>query len=154
MNTDSANKWLMLAANIGVLIGIVVVAVELNQTQIAMQGQASTMRSQMATDLVKSGLDVKLYELVEKLDSGQDLNTEELARGSMYTISVLRLFENLHYQHEIGVLDNEIWAANLRGLGNICRGALFRSVFPRWGESTFSIGYRDSFIELISEPCK
>ena len=44
MNAESLNKWLTLGANIGVLIGLIIVVMELQQTQVMMSAEASMQR--------------------------------------------------------------------------------------------------------------
>jgi hypothetical protein len=150
MNMDKLNRWLTLIANFGVLIGIIVVAVELRQTQTAMEGEASTMRAQMAIDIQSYITDARLYEFASKLDNGEDLTPEERARVNMFLVPALRHFENLHYQWQIGILSDEIWESNVQGLGNLCQGSLFQAAYPtRWG-----VGFRESFVELVTAPCK
>ena len=153
MNLDSLNKWLTLVANLGVLLGIIVVAFELRQSQTALQGEASTMRAQMAIDISVNALATRQFELNEKLSAGEELTQEERSRASLIATSVLHHFENLHYQNEIGILDDEIWASNLEGLGNYCSTPIFQYLNPNWRQGQLAQGYRESFIELLVDPC-
>ena len=63
MNLDSLNSWLTLIANVGVLVGILVVAIELSQTQIAMQAESSATRTQMDIENRKLGYELGINEI-------------------------------------------------------------------------------------------
>ena len=141
MNFNNLNKWLTLVANLGVLAGIIVVAVELQQTQMALKGEASSMRAQMATDLQVHIIDNDIWEVRGKLEAGEELTPAEAARGSAFLVSTLRHFENMHYQNQIGILDDEIWQSNLRGLGEICNSSLFKALRPEWNNGVGAQAY-------------
>ena len=144
----------MLTANLGVLIGIVVVIVELRQTQTAMDADTSTMRAQIAIDLENNTLDARIHEVIEKLTNEQELTLEESARARMWVRTRLRHFENLHYQYQIGVLNDEMWQAALRGLGSMCFIPIFQHVYPNLDSANDFPGFRESFASVVMEPCR
>jgi len=154
MKIDKINQWLVLIANLGVLIGLIAVVLELRQTQTAMDAEASTMRAQMTIDLENISLDTRIYEIFDKLANEQALTFEESARARMWVRTRLRHLENLHYQYQIGVLDEEIWEAALQGLGSICETPIFQHVNPNWNSESGSAGFRESFRSLVARPCQ
>lgn len=153
MNIEKLNQWLSLTANLGVLIGIVVVAIELSQTQTAMVGAASSTRSQVTTDISQTAMDVRLNEIFEKLDAGDNLTNDERLRAGVWLNAALRFVEDQHFQNQLGVLDDEIWEAVLRGWGDICTNSIFQLIHPTWGKGKVTQGFRESFVLLIAEPC-
>ncbi len=54
MTADSISRWLTLGANIGVLIGIILLVVELDQNATVMKAQISNARSSQSIDLFMS----------------------------------------------------------------------------------------------------
>ena len=48
MNADNVNKWLTLSANIGVVLGLVLLIVEIGQNTEMMQAQINQMRADSA----------------------------------------------------------------------------------------------------------
>ena len=112
MNTDKLNNWLALIANLGVLIGIIVVVVELRQTQTAMQADASTVRTEMAIENNRLAIENGFGAISGKLAAGETLTEDESKTIRLRWGRQLRYFENLHYQWQLGVLDEEIWQAN------------------------------------------
>ena len=152
MNLDNLNKWLTLIANIGVLIGIIVVAVQLQQTQVQMSAQASTTRTELVSESFFVRLDQNIDELLVKIRNGENLTEIENSRVRTYFGRVMRYMENLHYQHQLGVLDEEIWQSNLYTLGRWCDGSnpTFKYLFP---DGFTGNDFRASFRELLTPPC-
>ncbi len=117
MESDRLNKWLTFGANVGVLIGIILLIVELGQNREMMRAQT---RHDMAMGLVGLQLSLakneQLADIVRRGAVGEELSpTEELRRHS-YTIAQLRYWEDVHYQYRIGLYDEsefskqrEIW---------------------------------------------
>ncbi|MEQ9006414.1 MAG: hypothetical protein RLP12_00915 [Ekhidna sp.] len=153
MNLDKVNQWLTLLANLGVLIGIIVVAIELQQTQTEMRAESATMRAQMAIGNSDSRAANRIYELVQKIDSGQILTIEEEYGARNYQETLLRYFENIHYQYELGVLDEQIWQANNNGISRVCDNSLFKYLYPDGRDGVLET-FRTSFTDLVFEPCK
>ena len=152
MKLSSLNEWLTLLASIGVLVGIIVVAVELRQTQTAMQADASTVRAQMAIQHQNISRANNLSELRAKVARGDELSNEEIIRADEWYDFMLRYFENLHYQSELGVLDSEIWQANLTAIEAMCNDQLFQRIRGWPSESTTR--FRKSFVDLVMSPCE
>jgi len=152
MNLEKLNHWLALAANLGVIIGIIVVVIELNQTQVSLQTEASTTRTLMAVEHRKIYRDNGVEEIIFKLNNDLVLTSDEELKGLEWIEYILRYFENLHYQNQQGVLDQEIWEANLTGIQAVCTGSIFKYFFD-WPNDYGSGTYRKSFVELIMEPC-
>ena len=73
MNNDNLNRWLSLGANIGVLIGLILLVYEVRQNSELMRAQISMERTntnmQILADFANGGdlipIDVKLKEQVE-----------------------------------------------------------------------------------------
>ena len=151
MKLSNLNEWLSLTAHVGVLIGIAVVAMELQQTQTGMIAEASTLRAQMATDLRDKQSDNRVFELTEKIGTGQELSAEELDRAANFMTALMRFFENLQFQFELGVLDEEIWQSNLRGFSGLCRGSLYQYLYP---DGFNDVTFRESFTELAAIVCQ
>ena len=109
MNFDKANKWLTLLANLGVLVGIVFLTLEINQSnRIAMQEARS--------ELTSSQLDVEIMFLenpdaaaiMVKLSSGEPLTPEEEFRVSSYALIILNAAAALNLTYENGFTNDRV----------------------------------------------
>ena len=75
MNTDRLNRWLTLDANNGVLIGIILLIVELDQNR-------NMVRAQTRNAIAAEGL-----------------TPDERFQYGLRTVAWFRFFENVHYQY-------------------------------------------------------
>lgn len=152
MNFEKLNHWLTLLANLGVLIGIFVVAVQLQQTQTEMSAESSTIRTEMLQQINNDALAYHIGDLQNKIEAGEELTSIESDQARTFFNNLLRFFENLHYQNQIGVLDEEIWKGQLTNIIRMCSGnnILYSHLYP---EGITSTSYRESFRELMGPSC-
>ncbi len=143
----------MLTANLGVLIGIIAVVFELRQTQIAMSAEASATRAQMGIDLGDFRIENDIFQIDQKVRNGEEITLDEEIRLQRIQLNMMRYFENLHYQYQIGVLDEEIWNANYYSISGFCSNPTFQYAFPNWPNDQAAGRYRASFIDLLNEGC-
>ena len=149
MKIERLNSWLSLIANLGVVVGIIVVAFELQQTQIAMNAEASQWRAEMAIENGRQMIEYDMSRLEEKLQSGESLSEIEETNVRLRWNQQLRYFENLHYQWQLGVLDEEIWQTNLLGISTLYDSLSFKFAYPDWPGGTAASRFRPSFVELV-----
>jgi hypothetical protein len=150
MNLDNLNKWLTLTANLGVLVGIFVVAVELQQSQSALLAESSSTRTQMVSEINSIGIDRGINQIRSKFLAGKEISEQDLGGANEWVTRMLRHLENMHYQYQIGVLDDEIWEVTRRGVKLMADEPLFHMVFPNWPNEFMTQIYRESFIELLA----
>ena len=106
MNAESINRWMGLAANVGVLVGIVFLIVEINQNSELMRVQIAQSRSDaiqenlMAT--VNSDYVLPIYM---KVGDGEPLTPEEYYRILLTFRSNHTQQANTFYQLNQGMLD-------------------------------------------------
>ena len=148
MNSDNLNKWLTLAANVGVIVGLIVVILELQQTQIIMSAESSMQRAQMSRENASLAAQNDITGIESKLANGETLTHEEFLRAEEFIHSLLRHYEVMHYQNQIGVLDEEIWVNNADGMRGVMNGPLFKYIFPDWPNSGLALRLRKSFIDF------
>ena len=78
MNLDSLNKWLMFAANVGVVAGIVFLAFEVHQNNEFLEAQTTYNHMLARTahaDMILTNADIP--SIIVKLKSGEALTEEE-----------------------------------------------------------------------------
>lgn len=151
MKSENLNKWLTLGANLGVLIGLLVVILELQQTQIVMSAESSMQRAQMSRENASMAARNDIAGIDAKLAAGQELSSEELQNATEFAVSLLRHYEVMHYQNQIGVLDEEIWENNADGVRSFVSGDLFGYLYPDWPNRGIALRLRQSFIDFTLE---
>ena len=121
MKAKRINRWLTLGANFGVLIGIILLLVELDQTSTMMRAQTRNEVSQGIVDLLSlSANNEQLASLLRRADSGEELTPDEYLQFQHRSFALFRYLENLHYQYRQGLFDEtefstqrEAWRAYL-----------------------------------------
>ena len=106
MDSVRLNRWLTLGANIGVLIGIMLLLVELDQNRDMMRAQT---RHQLAMGLVElqiaTGTNQQLVGLLDRADSGEELTIAEQRQVGYRFNALIRYWENVHYQYRQDLYD-------------------------------------------------
>jgi len=115
MNLDNFNKWLTLAANIGVIVGIVFLAIEIQQNT---KVQLANSRQQ----ILEADLSIidDLFENPDLIVARSDPNIDELdyERVRMYWVKLLRSREFAYFQYRDGLMDEATWESYLGPLIN------------------------------------
>ena len=111
MDSDRLNRWLTLGANLGVLVGIVLLLVELDQNRDMMRAQT---RHQLAMGLVElqiaTGTNQQLVELLDRADDGEALTEAEQRQIGYRFNALIRYWENVHYQYRQDLYDKAEFA--------------------------------------------
>ena len=98
MDKDRLNRWLTLGANLGVLVGIILLIFELDQNREMMRAQTRHDLSVQIVDLLSQGAtDIQLASLLRRADaSGEDLTPDEHWQYAHRMAAMFRYFENVH----------------------------------------------------------
>jgi len=151
MKSDDLNRWLSLGANIGVLIGIFLLVIELGQNREMMRAQ---IRNEMAQGLAwiatQDVNDADYADLRRRGDNGEELSETERYQYRQYVFTFFRFWENMHYQYRIGLYD-EVEFMRQR---EAWRGALTERpgfvIFWCSHKMTFSLEFGAEIDELLS----
>jgi len=110
MDTDKANKWLSLVANLGVLAGLVFVAIELNQNTKATIVSASEQITNQSLDYFALGMDNQVIALARyKQSIGDELSGFEQDQLWWHQYYNFRGFENVYLQYLRGYVEQSEW---------------------------------------------
>jgi len=110
MDTEKANQWLMLVANLGVLAGLVFVAIELNQNTKATVASASEQITNQSLDYFALGMDNQVIALARyKRSIGDELSGFEQNQLWWHQYYNFRGFENVYLQYQRGYLEQSEW---------------------------------------------
>ncbi len=113
MDTNNVNRWLTLGANIGVLIGIILLIVELDQTRDMMRAQIRNELARSSQDLLGIAVaDQDLADLLFRAETDESLLPAESWRVGTWDQMVFRYWENVHYQYRQGLYDESEFSAH------------------------------------------
>ena len=155
---DRLNQWLSLAANIGVIAGIIFLGVEIQQNTRSIdesrslaEAQAFQSRSDSARELNFGLINTGWTEIVPKLrelgfpenvDALEEIEPDERIRIRLQESSRWIVLDNLHYQYQQGYLDEEYYQHKV-----VCS---IRRNEPYWEKlSVFRTNVRPSFTAEI-----
>jgi hypothetical protein len=146
MDTDSVNRGLTLAANVGVLGGLILVAFQINQnTQIT--------RAQITNDYYLADMQLELAMMGDDPASSwtkavytpNDLTNEDAAVVDRYFNFGLVQIQRLQKMHELGLADED-WENRIDYLG----WHLGNEVGRRWWAYSKE-GFPDDFVQTVDE---
>jgi len=120
MTVDIVNRWLTLARNVGILVGIAVLIIEINQNTQAMSTASRDELVAHTLSFFEQGMDNQVIALAEyKRRSGTELDGFERSQLWLYQYYSTRIFENIYIQHQRGLFSDEEWAKYRRILKGI-----------------------------------
>jgi hypothetical protein len=107
MTSEQVHRWVTLAANIGAVIGLILIVVGLNQN-------AATMRAQTRHELSAGIVDLfsrvaenpQLASLRRRADAGEELTPDEAYKYNVITRAFFRYWEDVHYQYRHHLYDD------------------------------------------------
>jgi hypothetical protein len=107
--TDKLNRWLTLTANIGVVIGLVLLFVELQQNTEMMRAQITHSRSETAQSENQAVFNSDhIPGVISKVRSGIKLSEEDLIRYEFYFRAFNRNQDNVLWQYREGFLSENV----------------------------------------------
>ena len=130
MDFDRINKWLTLVANIGVLVGILFLAYELNLSRTMATADINQNRAharseadlQIATNSENFvAADVKFQSLLREhsvQDAVARLTDEERYLIRRWQSSLMIRFDNVAFQHSLGLVPDSYFRTLVRGVQN------------------------------------
>ena len=111
MNLDSANRWLTLTANFGVLIGLIFLVLEINQnTEVARSAvdlELATMSTEFHMRVAENPGLARAYYII--LHDPESLTEDEKIQLYFLIPSVFLLMEGAHRQYVRGYLPESGW---------------------------------------------
>jgi len=135
--SDNVNKWLTLAANVGVLIGLLLLVAELNQNRAVLRAQIHQSRADsFVSTRVALGDSEFLLPALTKLRAAGGLDDpaeglkalDEIERERVRTFFQAGYadFDNQYYQYRLGYLDENFYRSRVV--------RTIRAVTPIWIE--------------------
>ena len=110
MNADRTNKWLTLTANVGVIISLLFLAYEINQSTKATIAAASQGLTDQSLTFFEAQLDHDVVsQAAYKQRQGEELSGYELHQLDLLQRLNFRVFENAFPQYRRGFYEEREW---------------------------------------------
>jgi hypothetical protein len=112
MKLNNLNTWLSLTANVGVLLGIIFLAVEIQQNTNMMQAQTSeSITDKQLNWYLETGTDPYSSDILVRGGAVKDLNSvldpQEINSYFLLVNALFRIWENEIYQYKRGLYSEE-----------------------------------------------
>ena len=106
MDSDKLNKWLTLVANVGVIAGIVFLAIEIRQNSDAVRAQTRAQLAEQVTELFSVNMNDKEYaSVLMKGNNVEELSPVEQYQYFRHRSAWVNHWINVVYQYEMGMYD-------------------------------------------------
>jgi hypothetical protein len=107
VKADRLMRWLTIGANLGVLIGLLLLIAELNQNRDMMRAQIRHELAMGIVDLLDTpASNQQLANVLFRGISGEKLTPSEMYQFEMRTNALFRYWEDVHYQYRVGLYDD------------------------------------------------
>ena len=117
LNLDRWSGWFTVAANLGVVVGLVLVAAELDQnTQIARaQAITSSLTGTAGTEIAIMG-DSAALAYVAAMDHPESVTRAEIVQVWGYLNAAVLAIENTHSMYRLGLSTKDDWESVKQGV--------------------------------------
>lgn len=136
-----------LLANLGVLVGLLLLVFELSQTRQMMEAQT---RHELSQGIIDQGIavatDRELAELIEKAQTGKLNSRAEEIQWNWWLIARVRYWEDVHYQYRLGLFDQAEFESQLKSFAENFE----RPEMSEWW-SRRKFGYSPDFVSAMDE---
>ena len=148
MKTEKLNSWLSLGANIGVVLGLILLIVEIGQNTEMMRAQINQSRTEAAmTEQQGTFNSDHIPALLLKREKDEPLTEEEAIRYRTYLRGFSRNMDNQLWQYQQGLLGENI-PRSIRGAVRAVVGD-DKLAIEIWDNQKY--GFTDEYIALVEE---
>ena len=148
MNAYRLNRWLSLAANFGVLVGVIFLIIELRQNTDALY--AESRQSVLAATQQELLVQIDNPDIGLSVHKSEPLTPEEHVRLSGFLTASLKAREYAWLQYQDGVIDENQWNSEVVVIQVVFDSSRTRLWWNSLGREYFKGGFRD-FVDGLLE---
>ncbi len=157
MNWDAIGAIAELLGAVGVIASLIYLAGQIRQSREQMRQNTRALRASayqevlnqrdaVMVPLVQSG---ELADLAMRGLTGREFLSEvERLRFNVWFVMVMSNLENIHYQHRVGLLDEDRWRTHLSRLRTFVIAPGFAAW---WSSGEFGFSFSPEFVALVEE---
>ena len=148
VKAEKLNSWLSLGANVGVVIGLVLLILEIQQNTDMMETQINQSRSESAMSSLEAGFNSDYMPAIRvTAERGEPLSREEMLRYNDYFRAFNRNMDNQLWQYTQGFLGANIPRSVRDGVREVIGGTTIG--LETWEGQRVS--YTDEYIAFVDE---
>ena len=146
MKSTKTRDWVSIGASAGILVGLILVAVQINQSSETIQGSSYQMwvASNMELNMAATEADLSGTLARGNVDSA-DLTDETFIQFAMWNFAFFQMAQATDYLHRQGSLDRNLWETEMD------RAALFLTIVGvrQWWDAGGKTQLTPAFVELV-----
>jgi len=147
-HSDRVSMWISLIASGGVLIGLILVAIELNQNTQQLRLQLEFQAEQKIVDNNRDLLgDNPTPIIVKSITDPKELTFEEALVASSYFLNLLNEFETRYFIYQAGLIEDQDWKRHIDE--NICWTMGNQFAQTTW--HTTKSAFEPEFVEYVDD---
>ena len=118
MDSDRLNRWITLGANIGVLVGLLLLVAELRQTNSIAKAEAINVMTQNSYTILQMYREPRNIVALDRVNEHgwEELTSEQQLLISSVESMVMSHIQNAYIQHKLGIIDDSYFDAMLWNL--------------------------------------
>ena len=152
MDSDKLNRWISLGANLGVLFGIIILAVEIRQNTQTTRAQMIQSRAATAMSLAAETFNSDwMPDIWAKNVRGEELSAQEAFRYNTWFRATLRNQDNNIQQYNQGLLGDHIPRATRRVISAVIINSPRGRDFWERSKSSYSDELQEFVDTVIAE---
>ena len=129
MRKISLNTWIQLLGMLSVLAGLLFVGLEMRQSQRIAIGAQQQTRAQMGMESAFHWADNEMDTSVFFRANARDLTKEEISFLRSDANVWWYIYESDFEQYELGLMEEEVWQAKLRGIESYYNLCVARDIY-------------------------
>lgn len=119
MDFEKLNRWLTFLANVGVIAGIVFLAVEIRQNSNAIRAQTRAQLAEEVTELFSVNMNDQAYaDVLMRGNNVAELSAVEQYQYSRHRNAWINYWNNVAYQYQMGMYDESEFALQISTIRN------------------------------------
>ena len=151
MNSDKVLRWATLAANLGAVVGLILLVLGLKQNETLMRAQTRNDLSVGIVDLfARVAEDSQLASVRRRADLGEVLTPDETYQYEIITRAFFRYWENVHYQYRQGLYDEAEFGRQREAWRNYAQSSPAVVKFWCAERNQFSPAFVSDFDQLLT----
>ncbi len=148
MKAEKLNSWLSLGANIGVVIGLILLIVEIGQNTEMLRAQINQSRTDTALSDQQAGYNSDYIPTIRaKIASGEHLSDEEMIRYEGWFRAFNRNMDNQLWQYNQGLLGENIPRSIRSGVREVIGGSV--PGLEQWDAE--KLAFTDEYIAFVDD---
>jgi len=148
MDKSKLNDWLQLAASVGVILSLVFVGLEIQQSREIAIADIYQQKTAILIQQLSFGMPAeRVFEAGRKSRLGEDLSADD--EWAIYISLAARIayWENNHFQYQMGLMPEEQWQASRNSIAR--RAKVDPNFIVAWARERAVV--RRSFAEMVDQ---